>query len=57
MRAEYLDDQIGKKVGSADWIANVSATRQRVSEMVAEHVSDFAHMLTLATVIVRNSAN
>jgi len=45
LRALYLDNQIGVEIGSDDWTKNLSSARKRLTEIVNDHVEDFAKML------------
>ena len=44
-RDKFIDQQIGKQVGSEEWIANLTTTRNAFDDVVMWHLQDFAYVL------------
>jgi fumarate reductase subunit D len=45
LHGDYKDTQIGREVGSPEWISTVTEARKTLEKIVMEHIQDFAEVL------------
>jgi hypothetical protein len=45
LHGDYKDAQIGREIGSPEWVSTVTGARKTLEKIVLEHIQDFAEVL------------